>query len=277
MLEPISFIDSLHSSWQRTNSLLCVGLDPEPIHFPEQFSGQTDAIFEFCRQIVDATAEYVSAFKPQIAYFSAYRAECQLEQLISYIHLKYPGVPVILDAKRGDICSTAEKYAREAFERYHADALTVNPYMGFDSFEPYFAYSDRGVIALCRTSNIGGADLQLLEVNGRPIYQIVAELAATKWNAKTGQFGLVVGGTFPKEIEIVRRIIGNMPILIPGVGAQGARIKEVVFSGKTSDGVGMIINSSRAILYAGKGENFKEAAALAAKKMRDIINTYRCF
>lgn len=245
------------------------------MRFPARFYGKTNSIFEFCRQIVDATAEYVSAFKPQIAYFSAHRAECQLEQLISYIHLNHPGIPVILDAKRGDIYNTAEQYAREAFERYHADALTINPYMGFDSIEPYFAYSDRGVIALCRTSNIGGGDLQLLEVNGRPLYQVVAELVSTKWNAITGQLCLVVGGTFPKEIGIVRRIIGDMPILIPGIGAQGARIREIVSAGRTSDCSGMIINSSRAILYAGNGENFMEAAALAAKNTRDMINTYR--
>ena len=164
MSSPLTFIESLRAAWQRTNSLLCVGLDPEPSRFPTQFDGQPDMIFEFCREIVDATAPYASAFKPQIAYFAAHRAEDQLERLIAHIHLQHPGLPVILDAKRGDIGSTAEQYAREAFERYRADAVTVNPYMGFDSIEPYLAYDDKGVIVLCRTSNPGGSDLQFLSL-----------------------------------------------------------------------------------------------------------------
>ncbi|HKT66680.1 MAG TPA: orotidine-5'-phosphate decarboxylase, partial [Burkholderia sp.] len=266
---------SLRAAWQRTNSLLCVGLDPEPSRFPVQFDGQPDAIFEFCRQIVDATAEYASAFKPQIAYFAAHRAEDQLERLIAHIHLQHPGLPVILDAKRGDIGSTAEQYAREAFERYRADAVTVNPYMGYDSVEPYFEHEGKGVIVLCRTSNPGGSDLQFLDTNGRPLYQVVADLAANKWNAKSGQLGLVVGATFPNEIEIVRGIVGDMPLLIPGIGAQGGDVQATVNAGRTADGTGMMINSSRAILYASKGEDFAEAAALAAQKTRDTINAYR--
>ncbi|MCG0583638.1 orotidine-5'-phosphate decarboxylase, partial [Burkholderia cenocepacia] len=272
MSSPLTFIESLRAAWQRTNSLLCVGLDPEPSRFPVQFDGQPDAIFEFCRQIVDATAPYASAFKPQIAYFAAHRAEDQLERLIAHIHLQHPGLPVILDAKRGDIGSTAEQYAREAFERYRADAVTVNPYMGYDSVEPYFEHEGKGVIVLCRTSNPGGSDLQFLDTNGRPLYQVVADLAANKWNAKNGQLGLVVGATFPKEIEIVRGIVGDMPLLIPGIGAQGGDVQATVNAGRTADGTGMMINSSRAILYASKGEDFAEAAALAAQKTRDTIN-----
>jgi len=275
MSSPLTFIESLRAAWQRTNSLLCVGLDPEPTRFPAQFDGQPDAIFEFCRQIVDATAPYASAFKPQIAYFAAHRAEDQLERLIAHIHLQHPGLPVILDAKRGDIGSTAEQYAREAFERYRADAVTVNPYMGFDSVEPYFEHDGKGVIVLCRTSNPGGSDLQFLETGGRPLYQVVADLAANKWNAKNGQLGLVVGATFPKEIEIVRGIVGDMPLLIPGIGAQGGDVQATVTAGRTADGNGMMINSSRAILYASGGEDFAEAAALAAQNTRDTINAYR--
>ncbi|CAM8776613.1 hypothetical protein NCM_02738 [Burkholderia pseudomallei] len=161
-----TFIESLRTAWQRTNSLLCVGLDPEPTKFPAHLENQPDAIFDFCREIVDATAPFASAFKPQIAYFAAHRAEDQLERLIAHIHLQHPGLPVILDAKRGDIGSTAEQYAREAFERYRADAVTVNPYMGFDSIEPYLEYDDKGVVVLCRTSNPGGSDLQFLETGG---------------------------------------------------------------------------------------------------------------
>ena len=270
-----SFARSLTDAWQRTGSLLCVGLDPEPARFPGALANRADKIFEFCRDIVDATAPYASAFKPQIAYFAAHRAEDQLEALIAHIHDTHPGLPVILDAKRGDIGSTAEQYAREAFERYRADAVTVNPYMGFDSIEPYLAHEGRGVIVLCRTSNAGGSDLQFLTTSdGTPLYQVVARLAAEKWNAK-GQLGLVVGATFPKEIETVRGIVGEMPLLIPGIGAQGGDVEATVRAGRTANGAGMLINSSRAIIYASKGDDYAQAAADAAKKTRDAINQYR--
>lgn len=270
-----TFIESLRTAWQRTNSLLCVGLDPEPTKFPAHLENQPDAIFDFCREIVDATAPFASAFKPQIAYFAAHRAEDQLERLIAHIHLQHPGLPVILDAKRGDIGSTAEQYAREAFERYRADAVTVNPYMGFDSIEPYLEYGDKGVVVLCRTSNPGGSDLQFLETGGRPLYQVVADLAASQWNAKTGQLALVVGATFPREIEIVRGIVGDMPLLIPGIGAQGGDVAATVAAGRTADGAGMMINSSRAILYASRGDDFADAAARTAERTRDAINAHR--
>ncbi|MCM2492020.1 orotidine-5'-phosphate decarboxylase [Burkholderia glumae] len=275
MSAPLTFIDTLRAAWQRTNSLLCVGLDPEPTRFPAQFANRPEAIFDFCREIVDATAPYASAFKPQIAYFAAHRAEDQLERLIAHIHLQHPGLPVVLDAKRGDIGSTAEQYAREAFERYRADAVTVNPYMGYDSIEPYLGYEDKGVVVLCRTSNPGGSDLQFLETGGRPLYQVVAELAATRWNEKTGQLALVVGATFPKEIEIVRGIVGAMPLLIPGIGAQGGDVQATVAAGRSADGGGMMINSSRAILYASSGDDFAEAAARVAQATRDTINAHR--
>lgn len=269
-----SFIQTLNDAWQRANSLLCVGLDPEPSKFPGALANRSDAIFEFCRTIVDATAPYACAFKPQIAYFASHRAEDQLEALVAHIHAHHPGLPVILDAKRGDIGSTAEQYAREAFERYAADAVTVNPYMGFDSIEPYLAHAGKGVIVLCRTSNPGGSDLQFLETGGRPLYQVVAQLAAQKWNVG-GQLGLVVGATFPKEIEVVRGIVGDMPLLIPGIGAQGGDVEATVRAGRTAAGTGMLINSSRAIIYAGKGDDYAQAAARAAQETRDKINAYR--
>jgi orotidine-5'-phosphate decarboxylase len=269
-----SFVQTLNEAWRRTNSLLCVGLDPEPTRFPGALAHRSDAIFDFCRAIVDATAPYASSFKPQIAYFAAHRAEDQLEALIAHIHATHPGLPVILDAKRGDIGSTAEQYAREAFERYRADAVTVNPYMGFDSIEPYLAHAGKGVIVLCRTSNAGGSDLQFLDVGGHPLYQTVARLAAEKWNA-SGELSLVVGATFPKEIEAVRSIVGDMPLLIPGIGAQGGDVEATVRAGRTAESTGMMINSSRAILYAGKGDDFAQAAARAAQETRDKINLYR--
>jgi len=270
----MTFIQQLTAAWQKNNSLLCVGLDPDPAKFPADLKGHDDKIFEFCAAIVDASADLVCAFKPQIAYFAARRAEDQLEALIAHIHAKHPGIPVILDAKRGDIGSTAEQYASEAFERYKADAVTVNPYMGRDSVEPYLAYPDKGVILLCRTSNPGGSDLQFLDIGGEKLYERVARLAAQEWNT-TGQISLVVGATFPAEIARVREIVGDMPLLVPGIGAQGGDIEATVHAGRTKDATGLMINSSRAILYAGKDENFATTARKVAQETRDAINLYR--
>jgi orotidine-5'-phosphate decarboxylase len=270
----MSFITALESAWRRNNSLLCAGLDPDLAKLPAHLHGKPDATFEFCKAIVDATADAVCCFKPQIAYFAAQRAESQLEKLIAHIHEAHPGIPVILDAKRGDIGSTAEQYAKEAFDRYGADAVTVNPFMGRDSVEPYLAYPDRGVILLCRTSNPGGSDLQFLDVGGEKVYERVARLVATEWN-NSGQCALVVGATFPAEIARVRDIVGDMPLLVPGIGAQGGDIEATLKAGKTKNGTGLMINSSRAILYAGKGTDFAEAARKAALQTRDDINRWR--
>ena len=274
----MTFTQMLAAAWQRNDSLLCVGLDPDPAKFPAHLKGRDDAIFEFCAGIVDATADLVCSFKPQIAYFAARRAEDQLEALIAHIHEKHPGIPVILDAKRGDIGSTAEQYASEAFARFRADAVTVNPYMGRDSVEPYLAWPDKGVILLCRTSNAGGSDLQFLEVGhtggGEKLYERVARLAADDWNS-SGQIALVVGATFPAEIARVRAIVGDMPLLVPGIGAQGGDIEATVKAGRTADATGLMINSSRAILYAGHDEQFASAARRAAEETRAAINRYR--
>ena len=270
----MTFTQSLAATWTKNDSLLCVGLDPDPAKFPAHLQSKPDAIFEFCKGIVDATADLVCCFKPQIAYFAARRAEDQLEALIAHIHEQHPGVPVILDAKRGDIGSTAEQYAIEAFERYRADAITVNPYMGRDSIDPYLAYPDKGVILLCRTSNPGGSDLQFLDVGGLKLYEHVAKIIASEWNT-TGQCALVVGATFPGEIARVREIVGDMPLLVPGIGAQGGDVEATLKAGRTANGTGLIINSSRAILYAGKGEDYAEAARMVALETRDMINRYR--
>jgi orotidine-5'-phosphate decarboxylase len=274
----MKFTEQLAAAWRKNDSLLCVGLDPDPAKFPAHLRGRDDAIFEFCRTVVDITADLVCAFKPQIAYFAARRAEDQLEALIAHIHEKHPGVPVILDAKRGDIGSTAEQYAIEAFERFRADAVTVNPYMGRDSVDPYLAYPDKGVILLCRTSNPGGSDLQFLDVGGpgspERLYERVARLAAGEWNS-SGQIGLVVGATFPAEIARVRELVGDMPLLVPGIGAQGGDVEATVRGGRTAAGTGLLINSSRAILYAGTDENFHIAVRAAATETRAQINRYR--
>ncbi|NGM88958.1 orotidine-5'-phosphate decarboxylase [Parapusillimonas sp. SGNA-6] len=271
----MTFLHKLEHAWTTSGSMLMVGLDPDPHRFPAELQGRPDAIFEFCKAIVDVTAPYVCGVKPQIAYFSAQRAEEQLEALCAYIQEHHPHLPIVLDAKRGDIGSTAEQYAREAYERYQADAVTVNPYMGFDTIEPYLAWRSKGVIVLCRTSNKGGSDLQFLETKDDvPLYLHVAGLVADHWNTN-GQCALVVGATFPQEIAKVRERVGDMPLLIPGIGAQGGDIPATVAAGLNSEGTGMMINSSRAILYASGDDDWREAAARVARGTRDAINAAR--
>jgi orotidine-5'-phosphate decarboxylase len=272
----MNFKQKLEQAWAQSGSLLTVGLDPDPSRLPRELQDKPDAIFQFCRDIVDATAPHACSFKPQIAYFAAARAEDQLEALCAHIRERHPHLPVILDAKRGDIGSTAEQYAREAFERYQADSVTVSPYMGLDSVEPYLGWADRGVFVLCRTSNPGGSDLQFLKTDaGEPLYLHVAGIVADKWNAN-GQCGLVVGATFPTELAAVRKRVGDsVPLLIPGIGAQGGDVTATVNNARTAAGTGMLINSSRAILYASGGDDWREAAGRAASELRDAINAVR--
>jgi len=261
---------------ERANrSVLCVGLDPDPARFPGPMRGDPERIFDFCSRIVDATRDLVIAFKPQIAYFAAHRAEAQLERLIEHIHRSAPGVPVILDAKRGDMGSTAEQYAREVFDRYRADAVTLSPLLGFDSIEPYLRHAGKGVILLCRTSNPGGADLQEQRLaSGERLYEHIARLAAGPWNT-TGQVGLVVGATFPAEIARVRELAPKLPLLIPGIGAQGGDAEAAVRAGwRGANGATtgpVMVSSSRAVLYPDlpPGADFAAAsreAALAARR-----------
>jgi len=268
------FIEQLQRAWDSNDSLVCVGLDPEIERFPAQFAEQPSPIFQFNKAIIDATADLVCAYKPQFAHYAAYEAEDQLERTIDYIHRTYPGIPVILDSKRGDVGNTAERYAIEAFERYHADAVTVSPYLGGDSLEPFLKYEEKGVIILCRTSNPGAGDLQDLEISGRRLFHVVADLAARRWNTR-GNCMLVVGATYPRELAEVREIVGNMPFLVPGVGAQGGDVGQAVQNGQTAAGAGLVVSSSRGILYASSGENFASAARDATVKLRDQINASR--
>lgn len=267
------FDEMLESRWRSANTLLCVGLDPDPARFPEPLRGADDAIFKFCSAIVDSTADYVCAFKPQIAYFASAAAEDALRRLIAYVRATHPSIPVILDAKRGDMASTAQHYAREVFERYNAHAVTLSPYLGRDSVEPYLEYAERGVFLLCRTSNPGGDDLQMLNVDGEHLYERVARLATT-WNSGR-QVGLVVGATYPNELARVRALVGDMPLLVPGIGAQGGDVAASVNAGQTAGGTGIIVSSSRAVIYAGNKENFGTDARAAAQTARDEINRYR--
>jgi orotidine-5'-phosphate decarboxylase len=268
------FLAQLEHIWDSSDSLVCVGLDPEIERFPAQIADQPSPIFQFNKAIIDATADLVCAYKPQFAHYAAYEAEDQLERTIDYIHRNYPGIPVILDSKRGDVGNTAERYAIEAFERYHADAVTVSPYLGGDSLEPFLKYEDKGVIILCRTSNPGAGDLQDLEIGGRKLFHIVADLASRRWNTR-GNCLLVVGATYPRELAEVREIVGTLPFLVPGVGAQGGDVAQAVQSGQTAAGTGLVISSSRGILYASSGENFASAAREATQKLRDQINASR--
>jgi orotidine-5'-phosphate decarboxylase len=262
----VGFLSQLEHAWAKNDSSLCVGLDPDPAQFPAPLDGAPDAVFRFCKEIVDATADLVCAFKPQIAFFASQREETALEQLCTYIRERYPGVTLILDAKRGDIGSTAEHYAREAFGRYAAHAVTVNPYLGGDSVSPYFAHGG-GVIALCKTSNPGSGDLQSLDSGGVPVYVRVAEMVANDWSRR-GDCGLVVGATYPEELGVVRGVVGDLPILVPGIGAQGGDAAAAVAAGSRADGRGLIVSSSRAIIYASSGHDFAEAARTAAIEAR---------
>ncbi|MED5621476.1 orotidine-5'-phosphate decarboxylase [Ideonella sp. BN130291] len=268
------FLDQLRAAQRLHDSMLCVGLDPEPSRFPGAWKGDPARIYDFCAAIVEATKDLVCAFKPQIAYFAAHRAEDQLERLMALMKRVAPHVPVILDAKRGDIGSTAEQYAREAFERYQADAVTLSPFMGFDSIEPYLQYAGKGVILLCRTSNPGGSDLQGQALaDGSLLYEHLARLAAGPWN-RNGQIGLVVGATFPQEIARVRALAPTLPLLIPGVGAQGGDAQATVQAGWRPDGP-IIVNSSRAVLYASGREDFAVAARRVAQTTRQALNQAR--
>ena len=271
----MTFLEQLAAAQASHQSLLCVGLDPDPRKFPAHLGQDASHIFDFCAHIVDATHDVVCAFKPQIAYFAAHRAEAQLERLIAHMRRTAPHVPIILDAKRGDIGNTAEQYAIEAFERYGADAVTLSPFMGFDSVAPYLKYHGKGAFLLCRTSNPGGDDLQnqrLAGLAGEPrLFEHIAELAQGPWNLN-GQLGLVVGATYPEEIARVRHIAPTLPLLIPGVGTQGGDAKATVKAGLTPTGP-IIVNASRAVLYASKGADFVSAARSAALDLRHALKT----
>lgn len=266
-----SFIELIRRGWAERDSLLCVGLDPDTNRLPTQYRRDgVRGVLRFCRDVVDATADLVCAFKPQIAYFAALGMENDLAELIRYVHDRHPEVPVILDAKRGDIGDTARLYAREAFERYDADAVTVNPYLGSESLAPYLAYQDRGVIVLCRTSNPDSAWLQTYSDGETPVYLRVAR-AAAGWNA-AGNVMLVAGATYPDELGRIRHAVGDLPLLVPGVGSQGGDLAAVLNQGADSQGRGLVINASRSVLFADE-EDPAGGARRAAEAMLDGIRS----
>jgi orotidine-5'-phosphate decarboxylase len=265
-----TFVERLARAQDATDSLVCVGLDPDPAKLPKDLIGAP--LLAFNRRIVDATASIAAAYKPQIAFYSALGAEDQLEQSIRYIRERAPAALVILDAKRNDIGNTAEAYAREAFDRYDADAVTVNPYMGEDSVRPFLARPDRGAILLCRTSNPGAKDFQDLLVDGLPLYRRVAARAALHWNER-GNLMLLVGATYPRDMADLRRAHPDLPFLVPGIGAQGGDLEATLAAGLDARGAGLLISSSRNIIYAGGGS--AEAIAAAAAELRSAINRQR--
>ena len=270
-----AFREALEAAWQRTGAFLCVGLDPLPERLPESLRALplAESVPRFCRDIVAATARHACVFKPQIAHFAALGLEAELANLIRWIHDEHPEIPVILDAKRGDIGSTAQLYAREAFERYQADAVTVNPFLGQEGLQPFLDYADRGTIVLCRTSNPDSAWLQKYPAApAEPAYLRVAR-AAAGWNTN-GNVMLVAGATYPEEIAAIRSAAESVGLLVPGIGAQGGDLAAVFRSGATRDGYGLVVNSSRGIIYASDQADYAEAAADVAgglaSEMREL-------
>ena len=270
----MTFMEKLEAAWKKSGSLVCVGLDPDLAKMPDCVKGAKYPIFEFNKAIVDATADAVCCYKPQAAYYAGQDADDQLAMTIAYIKEIYPEIPVILDAKRADIGATTAMYAREAFERFRGDAVTVNPYMGMDALKPFLDHADKGVIILCRTSNPNSGDLQNLVADGKPLFQHVAELVRDSWNAN-GNAGIVVGATYPEELKMLRELCPELPFLVPGVGAQGGDVEKVVNFGCTAAKDGIAVNSSRGIIHAGNGEDFAEKSGAAAKALRDLINSFR--
>jgi orotidine-5'-phosphate decarboxylase len=247
-----TFAERLRHALETSGSLVCVGLDPDPDRLPKDLGNAAAPLLEFGRRVVDASYDIVAAYKPQIAFYSALGAESELASTIRYIRERAPHALVILDAKRGDIGNTAGAYAREAFDRYGADAVTINPYMGEDSVRPFLARPDRGAVILCRTSNPGGRDFQDLTLEGLPLYRHVARRAATQWN-ESGNIMLVVGATVPQEMAELRAAHPQISFLVPGIGAQNGDLAAVLAAGLDAQGLGLLISSSRSIIYAGGG------------------------
>lgn len=259
-----AFHEQLRAGWRRSGSLLGIGFDPVPDQFPDPVSRDRAGVLRFCLEIAEAVGDLACAFKPQFAHFAALGAEAELATLIGDLQRRFPDVPVILDAKRGDIGSTAERYAVEAFERYGADAVTVNPYLGPESIKPYLAYRDRGVIVLCRTSNPDSGWLQDYPAED-PVHLRVAR-AAAEWNTH-GNVMLVAGATYPEQLEAIRDTVGDMALLVPGIGAQGGDLDAAVAAGLASDGAGLVFNTSRAVLYAAAGADYADAARRVAEQL----------
>jgi orotidine-5'-phosphate decarboxylase len=266
----LNFSDKLNSAVSKNNSLVCIGLDPDPALFPD-----AESVIEFNKAIIEATSDFVCAYKPNFAFYEAFGAQ-GFNALRETVNFVPKDIPVIADAKRGDIGNTADAYAKSVFDNFNFDAVTINPYMGYDSVAPFIEYRNKGVFILCRTSNAGSGDFQSLSCvsDGRsiPLFQMVAD-RASQWN-KYGNVGLVVGATYPEELKLLREIYPEMMFLIPGIGAQGGDLEKAVRNGADLNGRGIIINSARQIIYASRGADFATAARKAAMDLRDSINSF---
>lgn len=265
------FKDKLENAWRKQNSLLCVGLDPDIAKIPKFLLTSPRPYFDFLRAIVDATQAHCAAFKPQAAHFAAYGREQELEDIIKYINTRYSDHIVILDAKRGDVGATAAFYAKEAYVRYQADTVTLNPYLGKEAIAPFLAYEDKGVVILCRTSN---ANSDWLQAQGEPSVFLQVAKAVAQWNI-SGQCMLVAGATYPDELGAIRHVAGQMPLLVPGIGAQGGDLAAVLSNGLTADKTGLLISNSREILYASPDQDFAEKSAEEARNLNNQINELR--
>lgn len=267
------FYKNLDKVIEKNKTYLCLGLDTDLEKIPPFLRGKKQALFAFNKEIIDATQDLVCAYKPQIAYYASQGAEDQLEMTINYIKEKCKGIQVILDSKRGDIDATATQYAKESFVRYQADAVTVNPYMGSDTVRPFLEFNEKGVFVLCKTSNKSSQEFQNRIIDGKPLYYWVAEKAVTEWN-ENHNLGLVMGATVPQELGRIRALSDEVPFLVPGVGAQGGDLEQVLRQGLNSKQRGLVINSSRAILYAGQGPDFQLKSRLVAESMVQVMRKY---
>lgn len=272
----MTFQEKLDVIIQKNRSLVCIGLDSDIDRIPAFFKSESDAQYLFNKAIINATHDLVCAYKPNSAYYEANGSEGirALKMTCDYIRKQHPEIPIILDAKRADIGTTNEGYVHYAFDYLKADAITLHPYLGYEAIEPFLHHADKGCIILCKTSNPGAAEFQDLTINNEPLYQIVARKVSKEWNNNNNCM-LVVGATYPQELAKVREIVGDMTLLVPGIGAQGGDVEKTLKAGLNSRGQGMIINSSRTILFASNGKDFAKKAREETMKLRETINNYR--
>jgi orotidine-5'-phosphate decarboxylase len=272
----MKYKDKLARIQKKNDSFVCVGLDSDLLKLPKFLLKNRYPQFVFNKAIIDATHNFVCAYKPNSAFYEAHGEHgiLQLKMTCDYLREKYKQIPIILDVKRADIGESNDRYARFAFEYLGVDAMTLHPYLGHEALEPFLKHADKGCYILCRTSNPGAGELQDLKVDGKPLYQVVAKMVANTWD-KNRNCGLVVGATYPGELKTVRKIAPNLQLLIPGVGAQGGDLQKAVQYAANKSGDGFIISSSRGIIFAGSGEDFAKKAQIEAKKLRDQINSFR--
>lgn len=272
----MNFQQKLDDIVVRNNSFVCIGLDSDVTKLPDKFQHHENAQSEFNKAIIDATHDLVCCYKPNSAFYESRGAKGinELKLTCDYIRGIYPDIPIILDAKRADIGNTNKGYVQFAYEYLGVDAITLNPYLGQEAIKPFIDMSDKGAIILCKTSNEGSKEFQDLNVDGKKLYQIVAEKVAKEWNV-SDNCSLVVGATYPEELKEVRTIVGDMTLLVPGIGSQGGDVEKTIRAGLNSKKAGLIINSSRSIIFASTGDDFAEKAREETEKLRNQINTFR--